>query len=249
MKNNIKRSLLGASLILLGLGGAAIAANVPDYVAKAVADPSRPKTDSTRDALRAPAETIAFVGVKPGMKVAEFFPAGGYYTRMISDVVGPTGKVYGIENPKWDKGEDAKMAAEPAHGNVAIQMMPSFGGFALPEKVDVVWTTQNYHDLHVKEYGNLDIADFNKRVHDALKPGGIYFVLDHQANPGTDDAGIAKLHRIEKAQVIKEVTAAGFKLVGEGKALNRSTDDHTKMSSDPAIKSHTDQFMLKFQKV
>ena len=79
--------------------------------------------------------------------------------------------------------------------------------------------------------------------------GGIYFVLDHQANPGTDEAGIAKLHRIEKAQVIREVTAAGFKLVGEGKALNRGSDDHTKMSSDPAIRSHTDQFMLKFQKV
>lgn len=245
----MKSMFLGASLIALTLGGAAMAASVPDYVAKAVADPTRPKTDSARDPLRAPAETIAFVGVKPGMKVAEFFPSGGYYTRMISDVVGPTGKVYGIENPKWDKGEDAKMAAEPGHGNVAIQMMPAFGGFALPEKVDVVWTTQNYHDLHVKEYGNLDIADFNKRVHDALKPGGIYLVLDHQANPGTDDAGIAKLHRIEKAQVIKEVTAAGFKLVGDGKALSRPADDHTKMSSDPAIKSHTDQFMLKFQKV
>jgi predicted methyltransferase len=244
----MKNILLGASLLVLGLATAAMAAGVPDYVAKAVADPSRPKTDSTRDSLRLPGETIAFVGVKPGMVVAEMFPAGGYYTRMISDVVGPTGKVYGVENPKWDKGEDAKMAAEPGHSNVKIQMA-AFGSFNLPEKVDVFWTTQNYHDLHVKEYGNLDLADFNKRVHDALKPGGIYFVLDHQANAGTDEAGIAKLHRIEKAQVIKEVTAAGFKLVGDGKALNRATDDHTKMSSDPAIKSHTDQYMLKFQKV
>ena len=198
--------------------------------------------------MRAPAETLAFTGVKPGMVVAEFFPSGGYYTRMISDVVGPTGKVYGIDNAKWDKGEDAKMAAEPGHSNVKIQLV-KFGQFTLPEKVDLVWTTQNYHDLHVAEYGPVDIADFNKRIHDALKPGGIYFVLDHQANPGTDDAGIAKLHRIEKAQVIKEVTAAGFKLVGESKVLNRPTDDHTKMSSDPAIKSHTDQFMLKFQKI
>ncbi len=245
----MKATFLGASLCILAMTGAAFAAGVPDYVAKAVADSSRPEKDSSRDALRAPGETIAFVGVKPGMKVAELLPAGGYFTRMISDVVGPTGKVYGIENAKWDKGEDAKMAAEPGHSNVAIQMMPSFGGFTLPEKVDVFWTTQNYHDLHVKEYGNLDIADFNKRVHDALKPGGIYFVLDHQANPGTDDAGIAKVHRIEKSQVIKEVTAAGFKLVGDGNALHRTTDDHTKGSSDPAIKSHTDQFMLKFQKV
>jgi predicted methyltransferase len=93
------------------------------------------------------------------------------------------------------------------------------------------------------------MAAFNKRVYDGLKPGGIYFILDHQANPGTDDAGIAKVHRIEKSVVIKEVTAAGFKLVGESNVLHRPADDHTKMSSDPAIKSHTDQFLLKFQKV
>ena len=249
----MKAIFLGAALCALTIAGgvvtgAAIAADLPSYVAKAVGDSSRPTTDSSRDALRAPGETLAFSGVKPGMVVAELFPAGGYYTRMISDVVGPKGKVYGIENAKWDKGEDAKMAAEPGHANVSMQL-GKFGAFTLPEKADMFWTTQNYHDLHVAEYGNLDVADFNKRVHDALKPGGIYFILDHQANPGTDDAQIAKVHRIEKSQVIREVTAAGFKLVGEGKALHRATDDHSKMSSDPAIKSHTDQFMLKFQKV
>ena len=244
----MKAVLFGTALCAFAFTGAAIAADMPDYVSKAVADPSRPKTDSVRDSLRAPAETLAFAGVKPGMAVAEFFPSGGYYTRMISDVVGPKGKVYGIDNPKWDKGEDAKMAAEPGHANVSIQLV-KFGDFNLPQKVDLVWTTQNYHDLHVAEYGPVDIAAFNKRVYDALKPGGIYFILDHQANPGTDDAQIAKVHRIEKSQVIKEVTAAGFKLAGESNVLHRTTDDHTKGSSDPAIKSHTDQFLLKFQKV
>ena len=244
----MKSSFLGTALMALVMSGGAMAASVPDYVAKAVADSSRPKTDSTRDALRAPGETIAFAGVKPGMTVAEFFPSGGYYTRMLSDVVGPKGKIYGIENPKWDKGEDAKMAAEPGRSNVTIEMV-KFGEFAPPAKVDVVWITQNYHDLHVAEYGPVDMVAFNKRVHDALKPGGIYFILDHQANPGTDDAAIAKVHRIEKATVIKEVTAAGFKLVGESDVLHRPADDHTKGSSDPAIKSHTDQFLLKFEKV
>ena len=241
----MKAIFLGVALCALALTGAAVAAAIPDYVAKAVADPSRPTRDSSRDPLRLPGETLAFAGVKPGMAVAELFPAGGYYTRMISDIVGPKGKVFGIENAKWDKGEDAKMAAEPGHANVQMQLV-TFGTFDLPQKVDMFWTTQNYHDLHVTEYGNLDIADFNKRVHDGLKPGGIYFILDHQANPGTD---IAKLHRIEKSQVIKEVTAAGFKLVAEGNALHRDADDHTKNSSDPAIKSHTDQFMLKFRRI
>ena len=244
----MKLSFLSATMITLALAGTAMAAKVPSYVAKAVADSSRPQTDSARDALRLPAETIAFAGVKPGMTVAEFFPAGGYYTRMLSDVVGPKGAIIGIENAKWDKGEDAKMAAEAGHSNVTIEMV-KFGEFNPPQKADLVWMTQNYHDLHVAEYGPVDMAAFNKRVYDGLKPGGIYFILDHQANPGTDDAGIAKVHRIEKSVVIKEVTAAGFKLVGESNILHRAADDHTKGSSDPAIKSHTDQFLLKFRKV
>ena len=95
----MKAIFLGAALCALAFSGAAVAADMPDYVSKAVADPSRPKTDSARDPLRAPAETLAFAGVKPGMTVAELFPSGGYYTRMISDVVGPKGKIYGIENP------------------------------------------------------------------------------------------------------------------------------------------------------
>src|SRR5215469_8143773 len=116
----MKAIILGSACLAIAIVGTAVAANVPDYVAKAVADSSRPQTDSARDKLRAPAETMAFAGVKPGMVVAEFFPTGGYYTRMLSDVVGPKGKIIGIENPKWDKGEDAKMAAEPGHSNVAI---------------------------------------------------------------------------------------------------------------------------------
>ena len=243
----MKMHLIGAACAVLAISGTAIAAPVPDYIAKAVSDAGRPKTDSERDSLRFPGETIAFAGVKPGMTIAEFFPAGGYYTRMLSAAVGPKGKIIGIENPKWDKGQDAKMAAEPGRSNVAIQFS-KFGEFKLDQKVDMVWITQNYHDLHVAEYGPVDMAAFNKRVYDALKPGGTYFILDHQANAGTNDAGVAKVHRIEKAVVIKEVTAAGFKLAGESKILARPADDHTKMSSDPAIKSHTDQYILKFQK-
>lgn len=244
----MKKIFLGAAIFALVLGGTALAATVPDYVTKAVSDTVRPKADTARDALRLPAETIAFAGVKPGMKVAELFPGGGYFTRMLSDVVGPKGHIYGIENAKWDDGSDAKMAAEPGHGNVSIQLV-KFGEFDLPQKVDLFWITQNYHDLHIPKYGAVDMAAFNKHVHDVLKPGGIYFILDHQANPGTTEADIEKLHRIEKAQVVREVTAAGFKLVGEGDALHRAGDDHTKTIFDKSIQGHTDQYMLKFQKV
>lgn len=243
----MKKFVLGAALMVLTLGGAAMAATVPGYVTKAVADPTRPKADTDRDALRLPAETIAFAGVKPGMKVAEFFPGGGYFTRPLSDVVGPSGHIYGIENVKWDDGSDAKVAAAVNDHNVSMQLA-KFGEFSLPEKVDLVWITQNYHDLHIAKYGPVDMAAFNKHVYAALKPGGTYFILDHQANPGTGETQIAKLHRIQKSQVIREVEAAGFRLVGEGNALHRAADDHTKNVFDKSIQGHTDQYMLKFVK-
>jgi predicted methyltransferase len=236
----MKKSILGAALLALALSGAAMAATIPAYITKAVADTARPKADTDRDALRLPAQTIAFAGVKPGMKVAELFPGGGYFTRMLSDVVGPRGHIYGIENRKWDDGSDAKVAASVRDHNVSLQMV-NFGEFSLPQKVDLFWITQNYHDLHIRKYGAVDMAAFNKHVYDSLKPGGIYFILDHQANPGTGEAQIAALHRIEKSQVIREVEA-------QGNALHRVADDHTKSVFDKSIQGHTDQFMLRFVK-
>jgi predicted methyltransferase len=237
-EETMKKIFLGAALFALALGGAAIAADMPSYVTNAVADSTRPKIDTDRDALRLPAQTLAFAGVKPGMVVGELFPGGGYFTRQLSDIVGPAGHIYSIENLKWDDGSDEKMAA--TRKNVSIQI-DKFGDFTFPQKIDLFWITQNYHDLHIAKYGVVDMAAFNKHVYDSLKPGGIYFILDHQANPGTTLDQIAVLHRIEKAQVIAEVTAAGFKLVGEGDALHRATDDHTKPIFDKSVQGHTDQ--------
>ena len=216
-------------------------------VLKAVSDLSRPKADRSRDSVRKPAEVLAFAGVKPGMKIAEWIPSGGYFTRLLSGVVGPTGKVYGIDVDSWDSGEGAKMAAEPGRENVSIHL-GEFGDFKPKEKVDLVWTTQNYHDLHVAEYGSADPVAFNRKVHTSLKRGGIYIVLDHAAAPGSDDARVAEVHRIEKFKVIEEVTAADFKLVGESYVLSNAADDHALNSSDPAVRGHTDQFLLKFRK-
>lgn len=245
MRHSILPAL--ALAVLMAAGGVA-AASVPAGVAKAVADPARPEADRKADALRDPADTLAFAGVKPGMTVAELFPGGGYYTRMIADVVGPKGAVTGIENAGW-KGAvkaDRETLAAMNRPNVSLQVQP-FGHMDLPAgKADLFWITQNYHDLKIAQFGQVDMAAFNRAVFDALKPGGTYFILDHQANPGTTLAETAKLHRVEKAVVIREVTAAGFKLAGEGRFLNRADDDHTRPIFD--LKGKTDQYALKFVK-
>jgi predicted methyltransferase len=237
-----------ATLFLAALVSTAAFAD-KDPIPAAVADATRPQSDRDADALRNPAATIAFAGIKPGMVIGELYPCGGYFSRMLGDVVGPKGKIYGLETTRW-KGcapADQKMVAEAGRKNISINAAP-FGAFSLPEKVDLFWITQNYHDLHIKEYGAVDMLAFNRHVFESLKPGGIYFILDHQANPGLSDKDMAKFHRIEKSQVIREVTAAGFKLVAEGNFLHRTGDDHTKPIFDPAIRGKTDQYALKFRR-
>jgi predicted methyltransferase len=243
----VKRYVAVACLVLAISAAAASAGDVPSYVVSAIADPTRPKTDVDTDVSRDPADTLAFAGVKPGMVIGELFPGGGYYTRMLSDIVGPGGKVFGLENAGWKDAvkADQDMLAQLGRANVDLDVEP-FGRFKLPAKVDLFWITQNYHDLKIAKYGIVDTAAFNRHVFDSLKLGGVFLIIDHQANPGTTLEQIAALHRIEKAQVIKEVTAAGFKFVGEGTFLERAADDHTKTIFDPAIRGKTDQYALKF---
>jgi predicted methyltransferase len=221
-------------------------AEIPGYVTRAIANPTRTKNERDADAHRLPARTIAFAGVAPGMIIGEFIPGNGYFTRILSEVVGPKGRIYGIENTNWtNPAFDRKLMGE--RRNVFLRSS-RFGEFDLPEKIDLFWITQNYHDLHVAEYGRVDIAAFNRRVFDALKPGGIYVIVDQAANPGTTEDRIAALHRIDKTQVISEVTAAGFTLVGESDALRHASDDHTRSIFDVIVRGQTDEFMLKFRR-
>lgn len=248
------RAALAVAVVLIsGLemaqAGAAAGA-VPGYIARAVADPTRPEDDRKLDADRKPAELLAFAGIKPGQAVAEYLPGGGYYTRLLSDIVGPKGKVYALETTTWGQKniDNTKAAlAEPKLADVSLDLAP-LGAFNLPQKVDVFWTTINYHDLHIERYAKVDMAAFNKHVFDSLKPGGEYLIVDHQAAAGTGAESAPKLHRIERDTVVTEVTAAGFRLAGESPLLRHPADDHTKPVFDPSVRFKTDQFILKFRR-
>jgi predicted methyltransferase len=230
------------------------AAPLPAYVSAAVDDNTRPGTDKVRDVNRLPGETIAFAGVKPGDMVGELLPGGGYYTRILSKVVGPQGHVYAFAqkqpaNAPTDMPDInvriRSLAQEPGFGNVTVVEQPLTNvTFAVP--LDLIWTSQNYHDFH--NLPGLDVAVLNKQIFDALKPGGIYLVLDHAAAKGADISVTKTLHRIDADTVKKEVLAAGFKLDGSSKLLEHSTDPHTAAVFDPSVRGQTDQFILKFRK-
>jgi predicted methyltransferase len=244
------RYLASLALIAAIAAPAATSGKPNDPIAAAVANPARPAELRTIiDPLRKPAETLAFSGVGPGMTVGEFYPGGGYFTMMLSRVVGPKGHVYGLENLGWKGAVDAdkKLLAEGKWANVSIDYQP-FGTVKFPKSLDLAWVTQNYHDLKIAEYGKVDTVAFDRAVYRALKPGGIYFILDHQGPAGMTDEQIAKLHRINRDVVVREVTSVGFKLVAEGKFLRRPGDDHTKSIFDKSIQGHTDQYALKFVK-
>jgi predicted methyltransferase len=257
IRHAIGRSALLAAFILTAAQAPAAQAptpQIPDFLAAAVADPARPPADVEHDVNRKPAETLLFAGVKPGIKVAELLPGGGYYTRLISKVVGSTGHVYAlVPAPLPDAPANAPdfsarvkaIAADPNYSNVSVVVSP-FAELKTPEPVDLVWTSQNYHDLH--NFPGLNLTVFNQMVFEALKPGGIYFILDHSSVPGAGSSVTSTLHRIDPETVKREVLAAGFQFVGSSNLLRQPSDSRTAKVFDPAIRGRTDQFILKFRK-
>jgi predicted methyltransferase len=247
-------SLFTAVLVLSLAAVQGPAAPVPAFLAAAIADPVRPAGDTERDANRKPAETLAFAGIAPGEQIAELLPGGGYFTRIMAKAVGPSGHLYAlVPAPSPDAPANTPdfaarvkaVAADPNYSNVSVITEP-FATLKVPVPVDMVWTSQNYHDLH--NFPGLDITVFNQLVFESLKPGGIYFILDHASAPGAGTSVTSTLHRIDPETVKREVLAAGFIFVGSSNLLRQSADPHTAKVFDPAIRGRTDQFILKFRK-
>jgi predicted methyltransferase len=210
-----------------------------------LADPIRPPEDVARDANRKPAELLAFAGVHNGMTIAELAPGGGYFTRILTGAVGPKGHVYAIAGHP----SAALQALAQKRPNLTV-LQASPGTIPVPGQADMVWTTQNYHDFkNAKLPGGGDAAQaYDAAAFRVLKPGGTYFIEDHEAAPGAGATQTSTLHRIEDVVVKREVEAAGFKLVGESNLLRNPADPHTARVTDPVIRGRTDQFILKFRK-
>lgn len=229
---------------LLSAGTVPAADKVPPSITAAVGDAARPATDTEHDPNRKPAEVVAFAGVQPGMTVAELAPGRGYYTRILSKAVGPKGKVFALLNaasaarPGVLDGLN-KLAAE--YGNVTV-VTTEYTAITLPEKADLFWTTENYHDFHNGPTAN--IAALNKSVYDNLKPGGIFYVEDHSAADGAGLEATSKVHRMDLAIAKSELTAAGFRIDAEGTALKNPADNRTTRMNESG-RFVTDRFMLR----
>lgn len=265
---------IACALALCMSGGSAAAADaIPDYVTAAVKDPGRGWFELPLDGSLHPAETMAFAGVKPGQVVVDLMPEGGYYTRILSKIVGPKGRVYDYVVRSTIAPRDARAGAAvkhagqnlllnrvqlaqiiegiPEYNNVHVFWEPltAFGGeFALPEQADVVFTAHDYHSLHGAEFGIPDMVAVNKAIFRSMKPGGIYVVSDHAAAPGIGFAVVDTLHRSDPEAVKQEILAAGFEFDGESKVATNPNDNHKTVASNEKAKTMPDNFLFRFRK-
>lgn len=250
----MRRSLLIAASAMVAVSTAAFApaspVQEPSSYAAVLADPIRPAEERARDAARHTAETLAFASVAPGQKIADMIIGGGYFTRIFSAAVGAEGRVFA-----WQPAEFIGFQASYGESLTEVDGLPNVDGIRspigapeFPSGLDLVFTAQNYHDLHLAPFPADTATKVNAAVFQALKPGGLYVIIDHHAAAGSDLAAADTLHRIDIEAVKREVTAAGFVLDAESDLLAEASDPRTANVFDDSIRGKTSQFMLRFRK-
>jgi predicted methyltransferase len=248
IENRARRFGLAVSVGLAALISLSSASALAQDYEAIVASPDRSDADRTTDVRRMPAKMLAFVGVKTGMRVLDVEANAGYSTELLARAVGPTGTVYAqdsqelIEHLVKDKFDTR--AQKAAMKNV-VHVIRSFDD-PVPTDVtnlDLITIFFSYHDI---TYMPVDRAAMNKKLFDALKPGGFFVVADHSARPGDGISVAHTFHRIEESTLRSEVEAAGFKLVAEGDFLRHPEDPRDAAVFRPKVP--VDEFVLKFQK-
>jgi len=220
----------------------------------AVSDPRRPEEQVKLDVTRKPALSVLFSRAKAGDRIADVMPGNGYFTRILSDVVGPGGRVYAYipaeqiaHCPPGEIAGTRAIARDSRYGNVTLLTGP-LAKFQVPERLDLIWMSQSYHDLHDSFLGPANVAALNKTIFEALKPGGVFLIIDHVAEAGSGLRDTETLHRIDPMRMKTEIEAAGFVLDAQSELLRNPDDDHKLAVFDPSIRGRTDQVLFRFRK-
>lgn len=225
-------------------------------VAVSIASKDRPKDDIEQDEWRKPQVVLEYLGVKPGMRALDYLAAAGYYSELLSRIVGPKGSVIVYNNPRYAKFVGDKLPQRFANNrlpNAQVVTLPTKDLKLAANSLDVVLFVQSYHDIywHPKEDPE-PFGDPNKVTADlfrALKSGGVVVVLDHSARSGAKPSSTVDIfHRIDPQVVKDDFVRAGFVFDGENKALRHPADNLMQSVFDPSVRHKTDQFIFRFRK-
>jgi predicted methyltransferase len=250
--SKVASAALFAGVLCLTVGAQARAADRFDV---AVAHAGRPAADLKRDTLDDPADILRLTGIEPGMRVADVLAGDGYYSELLSYLVGPTGKVLLINNPAydhWSDGLSARLAGNRLpnveHETLDLSHMRLRDG-----SLDAVLLVKVYHDLYwIDSEGHWPTIDVNAvlgQLTRALKPGGVLLLVDHSAKSGTGSSAATSLHRIDEAYAIKDFESHGLKVVAKSDVLRRPDDPRDQVSYKGPMVGKTDRFVLLFRKV
>ena len=229
--------------------GSSQSVNMPttsDYAA-ALSDARQLPAEVARDPLRKPAEMLEFMRLHPGAVIADIRPEEGYFTRLFAPVVGEAGHVYAFVPNQTAARENAfadTLAA--AYPNVS-RVTGALETMTFDRPLDVVFMGEEYHDFTIPRFG-VDVARMNAAVFAALKPGGLYVILDHDAAAGAGISVAGTLHRIEAAELRRQVEAAGFVFDRESDAVRKPADNRTLSVFDESIRGRSDRFVYRFRK-
>ncbi len=250
---------VGGLLLAFGFHGAASkAANTPtDPIAAAIASERLPG-DRVEDAWRKPQDVLQFLEIAPGQHALDFYSGPGYYTELLSRVVGPTGRVIAYNNELYNQAANHELLTRLGRKrlpNTQRLNAPSNYIPLTPESLDRVLFVLVYHDLYWRPRDSPETLGDPERVlarlHSALRPGGLVVVVDH-VGPATareDAVDIAsRLHRIDPQLVLEDFERAGFEFVGASDVLRHATDDYSLSVFNPKVRRRTDQFVFKFRK-
>ena len=229
----------------VSLGPYTMPEGTPDYIRLAIESPERTDAEKARDSSRRPAEVLIMSGIKPGNHIIEIAGIGQYYTKILSAVVGPNGKVDVYDLPYTERfAGEASRAFAATHPNTAYHQ-EDYNDSTFPQEIDVVFNMLYYHDLILQK---IDTAKMNAKMLAALKPGSAYVVEEHKAEDGSGARDVEKLHRIDVQIVKDELLAAGFELAEDSAILAYPEDDRTKMVFTPGTRGATDRALFIFRK-
>lgn len=232
------------------------APGVPAELEASIASAERLEGDRDQDEWRKPEAVLTFLDVKAGMSVVDYLAGAGYYTELLSRIVGPEGQVIAYNNApylKYAAEKPAQRYGENRLSNVEQLTAPPETAQFEPDSLDAALFVQSYHDLYWRPKDNswpaTDPAKALATLVPALKSGAVVVVVDHIATAGSDPAAsVDGLHRIDPAIVKRDFEAAGLTLDSESDVFSNPEDDHTKEVFDTSIRHRTDQVMYRFKK-